>query len=110
VYNKSRSEIFLTAYDPGQCGPVCENATAIHGLRHTYGEGRVLYFAQVRPRSHPHPTTCGTRSHSMCHSAMRLCAQGHDMAEYEEPDTFEGNHAFATIIERSLLWLAKRAL
>jgi type 1 glutamine amidotransferase len=22
------------------------NRTAIHGLRHTYGEGRVLYFAQ----------------------------------------------------------------
>jgi type 1 glutamine amidotransferase len=79
VYNKSRSEIFLTAYDPGQCGPTCDNATAIHGLRHSYGQGRVLYFAQ-----------------------------GHDMAEYETPEMWEGNHAFGTIISRSLMWLAQR--
>jgi type 1 glutamine amidotransferase len=44
-----------------------------------YGEGRVLYFAQ-----------------------------GHDMAEFEEPELWEGNHAFGTIIKRSIMWLAKR--
>jgi hypothetical protein len=37
----SRSTVFLTAYDRQQ------NMTAVHGLRHTYGSGRVLYFAQV---------------------------------------------------------------
>lgn len=79
VFNRSRSTIFLTAYDPGQCGPVCENDTAVHGMRHEYGDGRVLYFAQ-----------------------------GHDMAEFETPEEFQGNHAFQTMVMRSLLWLAKR--
>ena len=49
-------------------------------MRHTYGKGRVLYFAQ-----------------------------GHDMAEFEDTTEFnDGNHAFGTIIRRSLLWLARR--
>ena len=47
-------------------------------MRHTYGQGRVLYYAQ-----------------------------GHDMAEFENPEAFDGNHAFQLIIKRCLQWLAK---
>ena len=53
------------------------NQTAVHGLRHTYGKGRVLYFAQ-----------------------------GHDMAEFDNAQFDTGNHAFGTIIKRSIRWLA----
>ena len=44
VYNRSRSTIFIEAYDQQL------NTTAVHGLRHAYGKGRVLYFAEVRNR------------------------------------------------------------
>ena len=40
VYNMARSTIFITAYDRGL------NTTAVHGLRHTYEDGRVLYYAE----------------------------------------------------------------
>lgn len=77
VFNRSRSTIFITAYDRGQApGP---NATAVHGLRHTYGKGRVLYFAQ-----------------------------GHDMAEFENVEDFTGNHVFQVVVTRCLQWVAKR--
>jgi len=72
VYDRNRSTIFLTAYDRQQ------NISAVHGLRHSYGAGRVLYFAQ-----------------------------GHDMAEYENPADFTGNHAFQVVVTRCLQWLAK---
>eukprot|EP01046_Picozoa_sp_COSAG06_P019952 COSAG06_NODE_1440_length_9457_cov_4.634751_11_plen_272_part_00 len=49
----------------------------VHGLRHTHGKGRVLYFAQ-----------------------------GHDMAEFDNPQFDTGNHAFGTMIKRSIAWLA----
>ena len=49
----------------------------VHGLRHTHGKGRVLYFAQ-----------------------------GHDMAEFDNPVFDTGNHAFGTMIKRSIAWLA----
>lgn len=56
------------------------NTTAVHGLRHSYGSGRVVYFAQ-----------------------------GHDMAEFENAQ-YQGNHAFATILSRCLLWLGNASL
>ena len=97
VFDRDRSTIFLSAFDcekwastdpPFQCclcslliptsaGTDTSNQTAVHGLRHTYGEGRVLYFAQ-----------------------------GHDMAEFENPQFDTGNHAFGTIVKRSIRWLA----
>lgn len=73
VYEPARSTIFLTAYDQQS------NTTAVHGLRHAHGKGRVLYFAQ-----------------------------GHDMAEFESPADFAGNHAFQKVVTRSLLWLGGR--
>eukprot|EP00041_Stephanoeca_diplocostata_P021771 m.513737 g.513737 ORF g.513737 m.513737 type:complete len:753 (+) comp21907_c0_seq1:229-2487(+) len=77
VFNRSRSTVFITAYDRGQAPG--SNATAVHGLRHTYGKGRVLYFAQ-----------------------------GHDMAEFENVDDFTGNHVFQVVVKRCLQWVAKR--
>jgi hypothetical protein len=33
-------------------------------------------------------------------------AQGHDMAEFDNAQFDTGNHAFGTIIKRSIRWLA----
>lgn len=74
VFDPSRSTVFLTAFD------VDKNATAVHGLRHTYEKGRVLYFAQ-----------------------------GHDMAEFTNPAFDTGNHAFGTMVKNSIRWLAAPA-
>ena len=83
VFNRSRSTVFLTAYDRGKNTTAGDNSTgsnpAVHGMRHTFGKGRVLYFAQ-----------------------------GHDMAEFEDPSSFTGNHAFQVVVLRCLQWLAKR--
>ena len=79
VYDAARSTIFLTAFDQQASHEQSNASVAVHGLRHAHGDGRVLYFAQ-----------------------------GHDMAEFETTE-FEGNHAFQTIVKRSLLWLGKRA-
>lgn len=72
VFDLNRSVIFMVADD------VATGQVAVHGLRHTYGSGRVLYFAQ-----------------------------GHDMAEFETPEEFQGNHAFQAVIVRCLRWLGK---
>ena len=77
VYEPRRSTVFLTAFDQQKAG---DDAVAVHGLRHLFGAGRVLYFAQ-----------------------------GHDMAEFEAPERWTGNHAFQTIVTRSIRWLGKRA-
>ena len=96
VFDRERSTIFLTAFDctrnlsaaftetlslnrcRSRCAPADNsNQTAVHGLRHSYGKGRVLYFAQ-----------------------------GHDMAEFDNPVFDTGNHAFGTVVKRSIRWLA----
>ena len=97
VFDRERSTIFLTAFDCTlstavfgvvKTAPVAEplsvceradnsNQTAVHGLRHSYGKGRVLYFAQ-----------------------------GHHMAEFDNPVFDTGNHAFGTVVKRSIRWLA----
>ena len=97
VFDRERSTIFLTAFDCTlstavfrvvKTAPVAEplsvcepadnsNQTAVHGLRHSYGKGRVLYFAQ-----------------------------GHDMAEFDNPVFDTGNHAFGMVVKRSIRWLA----
>ena len=95
VFDESRSTRFLTAFD------VDKNETATHGLRHTHGEGRVLYFAQGT-----HGPTRRVLS-SCLDQTIWLQNPGHDMAEFEQPAYNEGNHAFGTIVKRSIQWLAK---
>ena len=48
VYVPSRSTIFITAFDE------IANVTAVHGMRHSYGKGRVLYFAQGHDMAEVH--------------------------------------------------------
>ena len=45
VFNATRSVVSITAYDQQQ------NTTAVHCMRHSFGEGRVLYFAQGPSRA-----------------------------------------------------------
>ena len=49
-----------------------------------------------------------TRLFSLCCSLVLLVLrmQGHDIAEFDNPTFDTGNHAFGTMIRRSITWLA----